>query len=112
MNRNCSNFDVKRDKDKCIKDRAFCKDCCTRNIGRIANSVNIVSERKNLCHIIIAPNNSGMILCMLKNTRKKDNKIPNSIITRSVDQNTNYKTDDKKKPIDSHKEPVVFLMLW
>ena len=78
------------------------------------DKINNVSTYENRANVIIGPRNVGKTFYMLKILEKIDNKRPIHIITRSTNQNPNYKTSTDIKPINKYKGSVVIFddMLW
>ena len=120
MNRICSACNIIIDINNYKKDRTVCKSCynknkrknnkiiLTPNIENVNNSNNsIVSTYENLANVIIGPKNVGKTFYMLKVLEKIDNQRPIHIVTRSPNQNPNYKTSNEIKPINKYKGSVV-----
>ena len=74
-------------------------------IDKIKN--NNVSTFENHAYVVIGPRNVGKTFCMLKVLEKIGNKRPIHIITRSPNQNPNYKTSIEIKPTNKYKGSVV-----
>ena len=68
---------------------------------------NNVSTFENCANVVIGPTNVGKTYYILKVLEKKDNKRPINIITRSPNQNPNYKTSNEIKPTNKNKGSVV-----
>ena len=66
-----------------------------------------VSTYENHRHVVIGPSNVGKTYYMLEKLEKIGNKRPTHIITRSLNQYPNYKTNTEIKPINKNKESVV-----
>ena len=66
-----------------------------------------VSTYENHAYFVIGQRKVGKTNYMLKMLEKKDNKRPIHIITRSPNQNPNYKTTTDIKPIDKYKGSIV-----
>ena len=127
----CTVCGIKIDVDNCKKDRNICKNCYNMNrkkynnkenkrkldhsvntiekpkIDVVNNKNNIVSKYENHRHVVIGPSNVGKTYYMLKVLEKIGNKRLIHIITRSPNQNPNYKTSTEIKPINKYKGSVV-----
>ena len=108
------------------KDRTVCKTCYDKN--KRTNNINTLPSNKNIengnnnnnkdnnpnvliyenpRHVIIGPSNVGKTFYMLKVLEKIGSKRPINIITRSPNQNPNYKTSKEINPINKYKGSVV-----
>ena len=126
MNRSCSMCNIKIDENNYLKHKTVCKSCYNRNrrknttiekeihttphqpnIDNVNNKNTIVSKFENHRHVIIGASNVGKTYYMLKVLEKIHNKRPIHIITRSPNQNPNYKTSNEIKPINKYKGSIV-----
>ena len=126
MNQNCTACNIMIDKKIYKKDRTVCKTCYNKNKRK--NKINALPPNKNIenvnnnnnkdnnpnvltyenhRHVNIGPNNVGKTFYMLKVLEKRGNKRPIHIITRSPNQDRNYKTSTEIKPINIYKGSVV-----
>ena len=129
----CTAFNIKIDSNNNLKDRTVWKSCCNKNrrknnknaliqieiitsnhkpkIENVNSNKNVnsssVSTYEDHTYVVIGPRNFGKVYYMLKILEKTGNKRPIHIITRSPNQNLNYKTSTKIKPIDKYKGSVV-----
>ena len=118
MNRFCNTCDIEIDENKYMKERTVCKSCYNKNrrknnkqnhqpkIEHVNNNNdnNIsVPTYENHRYVIIGPSNVGETFYMLKVLEKIGNRRPIHIITRSLNQYPNYKTNTEIKPINKYK---------
>ena len=126
MKRNCSACNIIIDIESYEKGRTVCKSCYNKNkrknnniiltpnkiitsyqqpnIENVNNNKNgIVSNSENCANVVICPTNVGKTFYMLKVLEKIGNKRPIHIITRSLNQYPNYKTNTEIKPIHKYK---------
>ena len=103
---NCYNINRKKYKSNEKKRKT---DDSVNNIEKpkIDNVNNNVSTYENHRHVVIGPSNVGKKFYILKVLEKVDNQRPIHIITRSPNQNPNYKTNTEIKPINKYKGSVV-----
>ena len=98
------------------KDRTVCKNCYNKNKRK--NNFNTLPPNKNNTsyqqpdienhrHVIIGPSNVDKTYYMLKVLEKIGCQRSVHIITRSPNQNPNYKTSNENKPINKYKGSVV-----
>ena len=66
----------------------------------------IVLTYENHLYVIIGPSNVGTTYYMLEILEKIGNKGPIHVLTRSFNQNPNYKTSIDIKPIDKPKSQL------
>ena len=71
------------------------------------DNITRVSTYENLAFVVIGPRNVGKTYYMLKILEKIGNKKPIHLITRSPNQNPNYKTSNEIKPLKKYKGSVV-----
>ena len=104
-----------------MRDRTVCKTCCNKNRRKNKNNPLIQNQQpkidkinndnvpkyENHAHVVIVPRNVGKTYYMLKILEKTGGKRPIHIITRSPNQNPNYKTSIEIKPINKNKGSVV-----
>ena len=120
MNRNCSACNIIIDINNYKKDRTVYKSCykknrrknnniiLTPNIENVNNNNNgIFSAYENRANVVIGSRNVGKTFYMLKVLEKIGDKRPIHIVTRSPNQNPNYKTSNGIKPINKYKGSVV-----
>ena len=129
MNRSCTACNIMIDINNYKKDRTVCKTCYNKNkrknnniiltpndlkttsnkLDKNIENVNnaIVSSYENRANVIIGPRDVGKTYYMLKVLDKIGEKRPIHIITRSPNQNPNYKTSTDIKPINKYKGSVV-----
>ena len=126
----CTVCNIMIDEDNCKKDRIICRNCyntnrkkhtinekkrktddSVRNIEnpKTINVNNNVSTYENHRHVNIGPSNVGKTFYMLKVLEKIGNKRPIQILTRSPNQNPNYKTSNEIKPINKYKGSIVII---
>ena len=123
----CTVCNIMIDEDNCKKDRIICKNCYNINRKKTINekkrktndSVNNIEKPKidnvnnnistyeNHRHVFIGPSNVGKTFYMQKVLEKIDNQRPILIVTRSPNQNPNYKTNTEIKTINKYKGSVV-----
>ena len=107
------------DENNYLKHRTICKKCYNENrrknnntlppnIENVNNNNNdIVSTYENRANVVIGSRNVGKTYYMLKVLEKIGNKRPINIITRSPNQNPNYKTSNEIKPINKYRGSIV-----
>ena len=132
MNRNCSACNIIIDINNYKKDRTVCKSCY--NINKRKNNKIILTPNKNIenvdnkkkqkninnkdnnpnlssyesrANVVIGPRNVGKTFYMLKVLEKIGDQRPIHIITRSPNQDPNYKTSNEIMPINKYKGSIV-----
>ena len=110
-----------------LKHRTICKKCHNEKRGKnISNTIteneiattpqqpkidkinnNNVSTYENHAYVVIGPRNAGKTYYMLKVLEKIGNRRPIHLVTRSPNQNPDYKTSTDIKPINKYKGSVV-----
>ena len=130
MNRNCSVCNIIIDENNYLKHKTVCKSCYNKNrrknktiekkivttaqqpkVDETNNNNDNVPKYENHACVIVGPRNVGKTYYMLKVLDKIGNERPVHIITRSSNQNPEYKTSTEIKPINKYKGSVVFLMI-
>ena len=122
MNRICNTCDIEIDENNYMKDRTVCKSYYNKNrrknnkqnhqpkIEHVNNNndtnISVPTYENHAC-VVNGPRNVGKAYYMLKMLDKIGNKRPIHIITRSPNQNPNYKTSTEIKPINKYKGSIV-----
>ena len=128
-NKFCSACKIKIDENSYKKDRTVCKKCYNKKKRKKEYNTSIhetkitnvnnrkqkqvnnpnVSTYENHRHVIIGPSNVGKTNYMLKVLEKIGCQKPIHIITRSPNQNPNFKTSTDIKPINKYEGSIVIV---
>ena len=129
MNRICITCTIETEENKYLKIRTVCKSCYNKKRRKSNNNTKIqnqqpkiekindnninnpsVSTYENHAYLVIGPRNVGKTYYMLKILEKIGNRRPIQIITRSRNQNLNYKTSNEIRPISKYKGSIVIFV--